>query len=210
MNKRKRTAATPASRPAGGTSAALALVPLIAPGATTSSAALTQLTLTIVSEATSTCTPFTIESMLHGRKVWCASTKGHTESVVLGLPAGSKAVRIEIASTWAAEACVEEAVRTRGRKGYRLGKSLLEWKHWGGERRANSLARARQTIGGYAPDGYTVSTVAVATGATRLRLSCRASTGCVAGVAIFRVWGNSCLPPAAAAKAKEGAGAGEE
>ena len=182
VNKRKRTAATPAS--------------------------LTQLTLTIVSEATSTCMPFTIESMLHGRKVWCASTKGHTESVVLGLPAGSKAVRIEIASTWAAEACVEEAVRTRGRKGYRLGKSLLEWKHWGGERRANSLARARQTIGGYAPDGYTVSTVAVATGATRLRLSCRASTGCVAGVAIFRVWG--CLPPAAAAKAKEGAGAGEE
>ena len=199
---------------ASGSEAGAAIAPPSAVRAAAPDAAppLVELPLTLLS-CTSECKPFTVASMLSGKKVWCSmrntpcNTTGMS-SFVVEIPQGATVLGLDVASTGhLVENRVQELRRAqsrpgakrskRAKAGVKVGATLAAWAHFGAERPANTLKRARETIGGFACDGFIAERRDVRSTARCFKVSARqardaASSG-APGLAAFRLFGH--LPP---------------
>ena len=190
--------------------AAVAPPTAASPAAPEATLPLDELPLTLLS-CTSECKPFTVASMLCQKKVWCSmrSTPRNTtgmSSFVVEIPAGATVLGLDVASTGRlVENRVQELQTTRARPGVKrakagvkVGATLASWAHFGAERPANTLKRARETIGGFACDGFIAERRDVQSRARRFKVSARQARDAAScgspGVAVFRLLGR--LQPA--------------
>ena len=145
---------------------------------------LVELNMEIVTPATSekggwgrTCT---VTNMLAGTEVWLTTMipAGQVESVIFGVASGSRVTSFDVASLGSKslfQMCVEE-VAADGT----VGATLVTWNHFG----AYSVSVLK-------PRGYTPTTIAVETTATRFKVSVLHTFGhsACAGLAVFRATG---------------------
>ena len=139
-------------------------------------AKLVELNMEIITPATSerggrgrTCT---VTNMLAGTEVWLTTMipAGQVESVIFDVASGSRVTSFDVASLGSKslfQMCVEE-VAADGT----VGATLVTWSH-------------------FKPSGYTPTTIAVETTATRFKVSVRHTFGfnATTGLAIFRATG---------------------
>ena len=144
-----------------------------------------KLTVKILTPETSTFSSTrTVGTMLEGTNVWATKRTfaGREESVILGVAAGSRVTSFDVATYMSRsthQMCVEE-VDMDGT----VRATLIPWSSYGALCSNTGL-----------PSDYTPATITVDTTATRFKVSARqtCSNGFIAGVAVFRVFGEASM-----------------